>query len=246
MTYSQPRGYRIPSIASLPALSRKLELLGWPTWRAEVVTTVASLCHEIILTEDAAGVFARHSRDQVGLEDLPLTAGEEGNLVLQVAEFIDVAHGLMAMPSARPLSPAVDLRCRAQFMDDPADLGGPWIYVLFGTQRASLERAFLDMDGVDAYPVEPLGDDDAADLERAEVWDRVLVPYARFTPLSVSAPEPQVLFDIAESWGQGPEADEALAAQGKVTISGVVDAYLRLGGAGRDQVYDRLTGRAAG
>lgn len=242
MTYSQPRGYRIPSLASLPALSRKLELLGWPTWRAEVVSTVASLCHEVMVTEDAAGVFARHSRDQVGPEDLPLSAGEEGTLVLQVAEFVDVAHGLMAMPSARPLSPTLDLRCRAQFMDDPADPGGPWTYVLFGTQRAALESAFLDMDGVEAYPVEPLGEDDAADVARAEVWDRVLAPYARFTPLSVSAPEPQVLFDIAESRAQGPEADEALAAEGKVTITAVVDSCTRFGRTGREDVRARLLG----
>ncbi|WP_298889611.1 hypothetical protein [uncultured Serinicoccus sp.] len=240
MPYSQPRGYRLSSSISLPHVTRRLELLGWPLWRAEVVSTLATVCHEVVATGDPDGVYGRLSHDQVSRADLPLSSMHRNSVIAQAAEFIDVAHGVLALPAARPLSPALDLRCRAQFMDDPEDPTGPWTYVLFGTQREVLQAAFADMDGVEAYPVDTAPDPDADALARAAVWERVLAPYARFTPLSVSAPEPQVLFDVIESQDSGPEADGRLVAQGKVTISAVVDACRRLGSDGADDLHDML------
>ncbi|WP_298751355.1 hypothetical protein [uncultured Serinicoccus sp.] len=230
----------MPSSVSLPHVTRRLELLGWPLWRAEVVSTLATVCHEVLSTDDPDDVYARLSHDQVTRADLTLSAAHRNSLIAQAAEFIDVAHGLMAMPSARPVSPALDLRCRAQFMDDPDHPGGPWTYVLFGTQMAVLHAAFADMDGIEAYPVDGGGAADPEGEERAAVWDRVLAPYARFTPLSVSAPEPQVLFDVIESEDAGAEGDDALAAQGKVTVSAVVEASARLGTGPQADVRERL------
>ena len=240
MPYSQPRGYRLPSSVSLPYVTRKLELLGWPLWRGEVISTLAAVCHEVLATGDPDDVYGRLSHGQVTRADLPLSARHRDSLIAQAAEFIDVAHGVVALPSARPLSPALDLRCRAQFMDDPEDPAGPWTYVLFGTQRQVLHAAFADMDGVEAYPVEdgPHQDRDAPD--RAVVWGRVLAPYVRFTPLSVSAPEPQVLFDVIESQDLGPDADAMLRAEGKVTISAVVDACRRLGSGAPEDLRETL------
>ncbi|WP_151526486.1 hypothetical protein [Serinicoccus kebangsaanensis] len=246
MPYSQPRGYRLPSSLRLPLLARWLEQYGWPTWRTEVVSTLAAVCHELLVTGRPDEVYARLSHDQVSRADLPLSTGGRDSVITQAAEFIDVAHGLMAMPSARPVSPSLDLRCQAQFMDDPDDPEGPWTYVLFGTQRAVLHQAFLDMEGVEAYPVEAGASPEEDAPDRAAVWDRVLAPYARFMPLSVSAPEPQVLFDIVESRRQGPEQDEVLAAEGKVTISAVVEACARLGTGEADGMRERLLAPAPG
>lgn len=250
MTFSQPMGYRLPSHVSLPALSRALERFGWPVWRVEVVRALASVVVEMMApSADPDEVCRRLSNGQVGADDLVISRTQSSGLLLQCAEFIDVAHGLLHLPSALPVPPTLDLRCRAQFMDDTADPDRAWTYVLFGTEHDRLEQVFLHLRGCEAYPLAVSDDPPPADqidqdwLDRAAVWQRVLAPYRRSTPLQVSAPEPQVMFDLFESL-QHRELDAELAAAGKVTVSAVVDELeRRLADNVPDDLYELLTAR---
>ncbi|RKT79756.1 hypothetical protein DFJ68_3234 [Terracoccus luteus] len=247
MTYSQPRGYRLSTDTSLTSVSRALERFGWPLWQVEIRRAVAAVCVELLADDDRDTVFRKLSHGQVGDEDLVVSAANRRGLLHRAAEFLDVGHGIMHRPSALPLPPRLDLRCRAQFMDDRDDPVRRYTYVLFGTEHERLEEVFLQLRGIEAYPLasgdDPVDDDDAAGAgaelaERAAVWDRVLAPYARFSPLSISAPEPQVTFDVAESlhW---PDREDEFAAQGKTTVTQVVaEVARRLGDTGSSTEAD--------
>lgn len=234
MTYSQPRGYRLSTGTSLTSVSRALERFGWPLWQVEIRRAVATVCIELLADDDRDTVFRKLSHGQVGDDDLVVSAANRRGLLHRAAEFLDVGHGIMHRPSALPLPPRLDLRCRAQFMDDRDDPERRYTYVLFGTEHERLEEVFLQLRGIEAYPLassddpgDP-GDETGRDerAERAVVWDRVLAPYARFSPLSISAPEPQVTFDVAESlhW---PDREAEFAAQGKTTVTQVVAEVAR-------------------
>ncbi|MGB7423982.1 MAG: hypothetical protein WA903_03650, partial [Ornithinimicrobium sp.] len=167
--------------------------------------------------------------------DLIVSNTFDRGLLHRAAEFLDLAHGMLHAPSTIPLPPKYDLRCTAQFMDDPDDSTHAWTYVLFGTEHRLLEERFEDMDGIESYPVEMEDDPLAAEgtdpqrEERLETWNRVLRPYSRSSPLEISAPEPQVMFDIIESIES--RSDGALAFAEKITVAATVnDINRRLGG----------------
>ncbi|MGC1206628.1 MAG: hypothetical protein WA880_01595 [Ornithinimicrobium sp.] len=236
MSYSQPLGYRMPGRFPLPALARKLEHLGWPLWRVEVVRALSAVTVELLRSaEDRDAVFRSISQDQLSEADLLVSNTFERGLLHRAAEFLDLAHGILHTPSAIPLPPKYDLRCTAQFMDDPDDAEDTWTYVLLGTEHRKLEERFADMDGIENYPVEmeedPLEPEvtDPEREERLETWNRVLRPYSRSSPLEVSAPEPQIMFDIIESIES--RSDGALAFAEKITVTATVnDVNRRLGG----------------
>lgn len=226
MTYSQPKGYRLSTTVSLTSVSRALERFGWPIWRAEVIRAVASVAVELLATPNDRGqVYAKLSHNQITESDLVLSEMNDRGLIYRAAEFLDIGHGLMHRPSALPLPPRLDLRCRAQFVDDRDDPDRLWTYVLFGTEHERLEEVFLQLHGIASYPLEASNEaaDGTADEDwdtRNAVWDRVLAPYSRSSPLSISAPEPQIAFDIAESLTF--DRDEEYAAQGKTTVTAIV------------------------
>lgn len=233
MTFSQPMGFRMARTVNLPSVSRALERFGWPIWRGEVVRAVAAVTAELLTSEDDVDtVLLRLSHGQVGESDLAFSSHHGGGLLMRAADFLDVAHGLLHLPTAMPLPPMLDLRSRADFMDDPADPQREWVYVLFGTEHASLEAAFAQLRGIEPYPVPSLEDyKDPQDCDpderlRREVWNRVLDRYTRFRPLSISAPEPQIAFDLVESLAD-PGQDERLATEGKVTLTAVLEEVSR-------------------
>lgn len=226
MTYSQPTGYRLSTGTSLTSVSRALERFGWPLWQDEIVRAVASITVELLASrDDRESVYQRLSHHQITESDLVVSEANHLGLLFRAAEFLDVGHGLMHRSSALPLPPRLDLRCRAQFMDDPLDADRRWTYVLFGTEHERLERVFMQLRGIEAYPLsastDPVVDAEPDASSRAEVWDRVLAPYVRFSPISISAPELQVSFDLAEST-QHPDRDAELAAEGKTTVTAAV------------------------
>lgn len=241
MTYSQPKGYRLPATVSLPSLSRALERFGWPLWRVEVVRAVATVCVDLLAhpTERDA-VFRKWSHDQVSEADMTLSHVNNGGLLYRAAEFIDAGHSLMHGMSALPLPFRIDLRCRAQLMDDRYDPERRWTYVLFGTEHARLEDAFLALRGIEEFPLTLPGEimvdhePDPGWSDRAVVWDRVLEPYSRSNPLAISAPEPQVLFDIADSLYH-PDRDQENEMLGKTTVTAVVAEVSRRLGEGAPQ-----------
>lgn len=248
MTFSQPLGYRLPSHISLTSLNRALERFGWPVWRVEVVRAVAAVVVEMMApSANIEEVCRRLSNGQVGAGDLVISRTQNSGVLLRSAEFLDVAHGLLHRPSAVPLPPKLDLRCRAQFMDDTGDPDRAWTYVLFGTEHDRLEQMFLHLRGCESYPLATIDDPPTTDIEdqgweeRVAVWQRVLAPFSRSTPLQVSAPEPQVMFELFESL-QHPDSDAELAAAGKVTLSAVIDEIVRrLAGNAPDDLRELLT-----
>lgn len=252
MSYSQPLGYRMPAQYPLPALARKLEHLGWPLWRVEVVRALSAVTVELLRSpEDRDAVFRSISQGQLSEADLIVSNTFDRGLLHRAAEFLDLAHGILHAPSTIPLPPKYDLRCTAQFMDDPDDSAHTWTYVLFGTEHRLLEERFEDMDGIESYPVEMEDDPLAPEVmdpqreERLETWNRVLRPYSRSSPLTVSAPEPQIMFDIIESIDS--RSDGALAFAEKITVTAAVnDINRRLGGeedrvALRERVLESIT-----
>lgn len=247
MTYSQPKGFRLSTDVSLTSVSRALERFGWPLWRQEVIRAVASVAVELLATPtDREPIYTKLSNNQITESDLVLSNLNERGLLYRAAEFLDVGHGLMHRPSALPLPPRLDLRCRAQFMDDRDDPDRRWTYVLFGTEHERLEEGFLQLRGITPYPLETLNGSMDADPDedyetRNDIWDRVLAPYSRSAPLSISAPEPQITLDIAESL-TFVGRDAKYAAQGKTTVTAVVDEVTHaLGTDAPDNLLDLLT-----
>lgn len=233
MTYSQPRGYRLSSDIRITAIARALERLGWPIWQVETVRAVASVAVDLLAAPDERGsVYQTLSHGQITEADLVISEAGGHGLLMRAAEFLGVGHALMHRGSGLALPPRLDLRCRAQFMDDQGDPYRKWTYVLFGTEREPLEEVFLQLRGMEAFPLDdpndpPTDSADYAEWEmRCAVWNRVLAPYARFTPLSISAPEPRVAFDIAESLRQS-DRDPEYHAQGKTTVTAVVAEVAR-------------------
>ncbi|RMB60209.1 hypothetical protein [Tessaracoccus antarcticus] len=248
MTYTQPLGYRLPASQSLPSLSRALERFGWPLWRTEVLRAVSTVSAELLASHgDHGSVYRKWSHDQISESDLVLSHVSDGSIVYRAAEFLDIGHSLMHRMSALPLPVKLDLRCRAQLMDDPGDPERQWTYVLFGTEHQRLEDAFLQLRGIEVYAL-TVEDDILQDHEsdplwsaRSVVWDRVLAPYTRSSPLSISAPEPQVTFDIGESLYY-THMDDEFQAQGKTTVTAVVKEVSRmLGDQAPGDLLEQLT-----
>lgn len=251
MSYSQPTGYRMPASTSLPSLSRAMQRFGWTTWRGEAVRATGQVAAELLASpDDRESVLRRLSNDQVGEADLVISRTHGVGVLLRAAEFLDLAHAAMAKPTAVPLPRSLDLRCRAQFLDDPGDPERSWTYILFGTEQISIEKIFEQINGIQHYPIPPVDgvstaeiapDPADADLrERAATWERVLAPYTRSAPLSLAAPDPNLAFALIESLMAG-DRDEELAAEGKVTASAVVaDVASRLDSQDPDQVRARL------
>lgn len=248
MTYSQPKGYRLPSDIKITAIARALERLGWPIWQAETVRIVASVAIELLAARDEReSVYQRLSHGQLTEADLVISEAQGHGLLMRAAEFLSVGHVLMRRPSALPLPPRLDLRARAQFMDDQGDPYRKWTYVLFGTEREPLEEVFVQLHGMEAFPLDNADDPSAGpagDLEwemRNAVWQRVLAPYVRFSPLSISAPDPQTAFDIAESLQQS-DRDTEYHAQGKTTVTAVLAEVARqLGDEAPADLREQLT-----
>ena len=250
MSYSQPTGYRMPASVSLPSVSRALERFGWPVWRVETVRALAAVAIDLLNSpDDRDTVYKRLSHGQISEADLIISTTTERGLLHRAAEFLDVAHGIMHRPSVIPMPSKLDMRSRAQFMDDPGDPARTWNYVLFGTEHDRLEQVFMQLRGIETYPV-AAADDPPADsesdpgwAERCVVWQRVLAPYSRSSPLSISAPEPQITFDIAESLQFG-DRDAEFAAAGKVTATAAIEEIRRqLGDNSPTDLTNQLTQR---
>lgn len=238
MTWSHSLGFRLPGTVSLPLMSLVLEEDAWPTWRAEAVHALALVADELLAGgEDRDAVIRRLSHGQLGEVDLAVSRAQGAGLLMRAAEFLDVAHAFMHRPAAVPLQPALDLRCVAQFMDDPADEEHQYLYVLLQTESRAMEQMFASLRDAEPYPV-PTTDElaDGGAAERAEVWQRVLARYNGFSPPSIIAPELGLAFDLLESIA-ADDTDEALAGQGKVTASEVIaEVAARRGGADIDEV----------
>lgn len=223
MTWSQALGFRLPGTVSLPLMSLVLEEDAWPTWRTEAVRALALVADELLAgSADRDAVIRRLSHGQLGEADLAVSRAQGAGLLMRAAEFLDVAHAFMHRPAAVPIQSTLDLRCVAQFMDDPTDVEHEFLYVLLQTESTAMEQMFSSLRDAEPYPVpmpgEPLDDEGAA---RAEVWRRVLGRYNGFSPLSIIAPELGLAFDLVESIAAGG-TDDALAGQGKVTVSEVI------------------------
>lgn len=233
MTYSQPQGYRLTSEIKITAIARALERFGWPVWQRATLRAVASVARELLAApDDRKAVYQTLSYGQITEADLVISESRGHGLLMRAAEFLDVGHELMHRASALPLPRRLDLRCRAQFMDDQTDPYREWTYVLFGTEYRPLEDLFLQIRGMEAFP-QPDPNDPHIDLfddpdweTRGAVWRRVLAPYARYSPLSISAPDPQIASDIADSFEQS-DRDPEYHAQGKMTITAVIAEVAR-------------------
>ena len=141
--------------------------------------------------DDRESVYRKWSHGQITESDLTLSHTNQRGLLYRAAEFLDVGHSLMHRICALPLPIKIDLRCRAQFMDDRYDPERQWTYVLFGTEHVRLEDAFVKLRGIEEYPLTLPGDimidhePDPGWSERAVMWDRVLEPYGRSSPLAI-------------------------------------------------------------
>ncbi|MCP3427089.1 hypothetical protein NBM05_13975 [Rothia sp. AR01] len=247
MTYSQPKGFRVPTGARLPAWVPGQMPGAWRAWRQEGVRAVATVLAEVLRTgESRDEVFRRLSYGQVGEEDLLFSRAHSACMITRASEFVDVAHAEMRKPTAVPVHPAIDLRCRAQFVGDPDDPELTWTYVLLGTERPALEQHFMGIEGMEPYPIpEEDAPEDEEAAERAALWRRALAPYRHIAPLSLSAPDPSLLFDASESILARIQDDE-LASRGKITSSEIVaEAARRLPDRSWDEVDARLRKRLA-
>lgn len=219
-----------------------------PLWRVEVVQALAAISVDLLASPDERDpVYRKWSHGQITESDLTLSHTNQRGLLYRAAEFLDVGHILMHRICALPLPVKIDLRCRAQFMDDRYDPERQWTYVLFGTEHVRLEDAFANLRGIEEYLLTLPGDimidhePDPGWSEQAVVWDRVLAPYNRSSPLAISAPEPQISLDIAESLYYG-NRDEEYGLEGKTTVSDVVAEVARILGADAPQdLRERLT-----
>lgn len=247
MSYSQPTGFRLPGSVSLTEFTRTLDQFMWPMWRVEAVLALASVTIDLLnAPTERDAVLRRLSHNQIGEADLVFSVSEDRGLLHRAAEFLDVGHARMHRPSAVPLPAKLDLRCRAQFMDDPEDPDRAWTYVLSGTQHHRLEQLFHQLPSIEPYPVATTDDPppdpeaDPAWEARCAVWGRVLAPYGRSEPLSLAAPDPQIAFDIVDSLTEVGR-DALLMTEGKVTVTAVLTVITRrLGDATPQDLRDRL------
>jgi hypothetical protein len=230
MSFSQPSGYRFPASFGLTSLSRQLVSYGKPIRRDAAVEAVARVLSRIISTpQDWTQVFPRLSFGQVTIESLKVSAGRHDGLLCYCAEYVDAVNAHLHGTSAVPVAPWLDLRFELQFFDDPADRDKRWTYALLGTESHALEAAWAAVDGVEAYPAASVADPptepqlDPGWADRRLVWDRLIFPFRRSSPLSWRAPDPSLLFDLAESMAD-PDRDDELAASGSVTQSLVMEA----------------------
>lgn len=230
MSFNQPSGFRFPASFGLTSLSRQLVSYGKPIRRDAAVDAVARVLTRIISSpQDWTEVFPRLSFGQVTIEHLQVSAGRRDGLLCYSAEYVDAVNAHLHRTSAVPVPPWLDLRFELQFFDDPADGDRRWTYALLGTESHSLEAAWAAVDGVEAYPAATVADPPADPTldprwaDRRLVWDRLTAPFRRSSPLAWRAPDPSVLFDLAESMAD-PSRDDELAASGSVTQSLVVEA----------------------
>jgi hypothetical protein len=229
VSVSQPNGYRIPGDVRLTALSRTLASDLRTTFRDEAARAVASVIAEL-LDADTDTVLRRLSHGQLGIDDLIISPVRASDAVLShAAEFVELLHAHMHRPSALPMPTHLDLRCWLQFFDDPDGDSTGWTYVLLGTGSDRLEQAWQAVAGVEPFAVTAPDqrpdrpEADAGWVERAEVWDRVTAPLRGAAPLTWQAPEPELLFDIAESQ-RDAAGDSARAASGRLTVPAVLAA----------------------
>ena len=230
MSFNQPSGYRFPTSFGLTPLSRQLVSYGRPIRRDGAVEAVARVLTLIISSpQEWTRVFPRLSFGQVTIDDLQVSAGRRDGLVCYSAEYVDAVNAHLHRTSAVPVPPWLDLRFELQFFDDPRDVEQRWTYALLGTESHSLEAAWAAVDGVEAYPAATVADapaDPTRDpgwADRRLVWDRVTAPFRRSSPLAWRAPDPSLVFDVAESMAN-PGRDDELAASGSVTQSLVMEA----------------------
>lgn len=248
MTYSQPLGYRLSSEIKITAIARSLERFGWPVWQRATLRAVASVASELLAApEERKTVYQTLSYGQIAEADLVISESQERGLLMRAAEFLDVGHEMMRRASALPLPRRLDLRCRAQFMDDQTDPYREWTYVLFGTEYRPLEELFLQIRGIEPFPLTDPNDPhagliDGPDWEmRGAVWSRVLAPYARYSPLSISAPDPHIASDIAASL-EHSDRDPEYHARGRMTVTAVVAEVARqLGDEAPADLLEQLT-----
>ena len=248
MSVNQPHGYRLLSAVSLTGLSRRIIHDGALLLRDEGVRAIATVLVELLdAPDDRDRVFKRISHGQVAQSDLVVSAARRLPLVAEAAEFIDVLQAVLYRPSAIPIPPGLDLRFRLEFYDDGGDPEGVWTYVLCGTNIARLEEAWEGLPEVESFPVpiaaHPEGslEADPQWTERATIWDRVLEPYRRYSPISWSTSEPQFLFDVEESQ-RHPYRDADLVAEGKITARLVIDKVRSLlREETPDNLYEQLT-----
>jgi hypothetical protein len=230
VSVNQPSGYRFPASFGLTSLSRQLVSYGRPIRRDAAVGAAARVLTQIISSpQDWPSVFPHLSFGQVTLETLKVSAGRRDGLLSYAGEYVDAVNAHLHRTSAVPVAPWLDLRFELQFFDDPADPHLRWTYALLGTESHALEAAWAAVDGVEAYPAASLADPptdpdvDPGWSDRRLVWDRLTAPFRRSLPLSWRAPDPSLLFDLAESMAD-PGRDDELAASGGVTQSLVMEA----------------------
>lgn len=241
----------MPSEVSLTGLSRSIVRRGEPVHRHLAARAVARVAVELLRRPDRQEASLRGlSYGQLGLADLSISQLRGLGTLARAAEFVDAGHALMHRASAVPMPADLDLRFTLKFFDDQDDPDREWIYVLVGTASAELETAWREVRGVEAYPISIDGqpaanvaeDDDT--LSRQAVWDRVLSPFVRSAPLSWTASEPELLFDVIESL-RDPDVDEQHEGGARVTAGLVVREVQRIRRlAGEDDdVYDALVRR---
>jgi hypothetical protein len=239
---SQPHGYRIPSTVSLTAVSRTVIRVGATIRRDLAVCAVATVAAALLeRPDDQDAVLRSMSHDQIGIPDLTISNLSPSSILGRAAEFIDLGHALMHRPSAIPMPAHLDLRFSLNFFDDRDDPDRSWTYILLSTASQELENAWNQVHGVERYrvvvienPLTPTETEYHEALARKVTWDRVLAPYQRAAPLSWTASEPELLFDVIEST-RNPEYDDQREADGRIT------ARLVLREAGR-LAKDRYTG----
>lgn len=232
MSVSKPVGYRIPSQLGLTTLSRVLTKHGKITRRDEATRVVARVVADFVTTGNPGEVIGRLSHGQLSAADLVVSSATGSDLIRQAAEFIDLLHAQMHHLSALPMPAHLDLRFRLQFYDDRDDPNREWTYVLLGTNCDVLEQAWQRVVGVEQFAVptsdEP-GDARGTDPEwaqRAATWERVTRPFRNSSPITWSAPEPELLFAVTESLRE-PAEDAMRAEAGELTVTMVIDEVAR-------------------
>jgi hypothetical protein len=228
VSVSQPVGYRIPSQVGLTTLSRVLTKHGKVIRRDEATRVVAAVVADFYTTGDPDEVIGRLSHGQLSAADLVVSAATGSDLIRQAAEFIDLLHAQMHHLSALPMPAHLDLRFCLQFYDDRDDPNGRWTYVLLGTNCDVLEQAWQRVNGVEQFAVTTSDDPGKARgtdpewAQRAATWERVTRPFRSSSPITWSAPEPELLFAVTESLRE-PAEDVTRADAGELTVTMIID-----------------------
>lgn len=249
MGITRPTGYRFDASTRLTALARGLAGGRKHVLQGERVRVVARVATEL-LTRAEPDVFAELSHGQVHRDDLVVSARNGRPLVLQAAEFVDVAQSVSTSAATVPLPSWFDLRFELRFADDPEDPEQRWCYALAFTDNHRFEEAWQSYPGVESYPLVDAGevneDSDPESDERRLIWDRVLAPFGGSAALGLQVSPGDLVFDVAQSLSQ-PERDAERVEADQVTVPLVVDAVRSLlGERAPDDLHDLLTRRTEG